>query len=501
MKFIDDILNINSLYKTISGSEIMVEYPSKYDFFLMFKPIFDDKNHFVDYLLVSVSDNFQSITNIKTEYILGRKISEIVLEYGHDVLCDEDVYYNMIPNTRRKFEKYISQLHRIYSINIFSDDRDYLLLFYNDISRIKRSYTPDDFNTISRIIYDFDNIQDCYGFKDKLTGLYNRDFFEAELSRLDSPRQLPISVIMGDMNGLKLINDAFGHEMGDGALIRVAELMKKAFRKEDIVSRIGGDEFVVLLPHTPEQTALNIVKRIKEQCKLNPLDFIKISISFGVATKTSVEEDIKEIFRKAESRMYFSKLNESKNAKLSMIKYLKDKLEEISFETKAHYERLKSLCLMLADEIGLEDSEKEELKLLCEFHDIGKIGIPVQILQKKGTLNDEEWEKVRRHSEIGYYIIGASRDTLAIDELILVHHERWDGKGYPGLLKNEEIPLVARIFAIADAYDAMVNERPYKNRLTRREALIEIENKAGTQFDPNLAKIFVQIMKREVQAV
>ncbi|WP_372999533.1 HD-GYP domain-containing protein [Lutispora sp.] len=479
----------------------MMEYPSKYDFFLRFKPIFDNNDHFVDYLLVSVSDNFQSITGIKTEYILGRRISEIVLEYGNDVFNDKDVYYNMIPNTRRKFEKYINQLHRIYSINIFSDDRNYLILFYNDISRIKKLNTSDDFNTINGIIFDFYNKQGCYGYKDKLTGLYNRDFFEAELYRLDSPRQLPISVIMGDMNGLKLINDAFGHEMGDKALRRVAELMKKAFRKEDIISRIGGDEFVVLLPHTQEQTALNIVKRIKQQCKLNPLDFIKISISFGVATKTREEEDINEVYRKAENRMYFSKLNESKDAKLSMIKYLKEKLEEISFETKAHYERLKSLSLMLADEIGLADNEKEELELLCEFHDIGKIGVPSHILQKKDALSNDEWEKVRRHSEIGYHIIGASRDTLAIDELILVHHERWDGKGYPGLLKNDEIPLTARIFAIADAYDAMVNDRPYKSKLTHEQALIEIESKAGTQFDPSLAKIFVQIMKKEEVAI
>ena len=475
----------------------MMEYPSKYDFFLRFKPIFDDKNHFVDYLLVDSSENFQSIINVKIEYLIGKRLSEIVLEYGNDVFGIKDIYYNMIPNTRRKFEKYIPQLKKLYSINIFSDDKDYLILFYNDISRIKNSVIPDYFSVGNGVVYNFNGKKGFYAYKDRLTGLYNRDFFEAELSRLDSPRQLPISVILGDMNGLKLINDAFGHEMGDRALKRVAELMKKVFRKEDIVCRIGGDEFVVLLPQTSEQVALNIAKRIKEKCLVNPLDFIKISISLGVATKTSEEEDIRDTLKKAENRMYFSKLNESKDAKLSMIKYLKDKLEEISFETKAHYERLKYLCLMLADKVGLDEHEKEELKLLCEFHDIGKIGVPQHILQKKGALNDDEWEKVRRHSEIGYHIIGASREVMAIDELILVHHERWDGKGYPGLLKKDEIPLVARIFAIADAYDAMVNERPYKHRLTHKEALEEIERKAGTQFDPNLAKIFIDMMKNE----
>ncbi|MEA4963537.1 HD-GYP domain-containing protein [Lutispora sp.] len=480
----------------------MMEYPSKYDFFLSFKALINDDGHFVDYILVSLSDNFQNATNIKAERILGRKISEIVLEYENDVFGIKDIYYNMIPKTRRKFEKHIYELDRWYSINIFSDDRDYLILFYNDISRIKKSKESSADHIRNRgEIYDLEEKREYFGYKDKLTGLYNRDFFDEELSRLDSFRQLPISVIIGDLNGLKLINDAFGHDMGDKALKRVAEIMKRAFRKEDIVSRVGGDEFVVLLPKTTEKTALSIVNRIKEDCIANPLDFIKISISFGAATKKNGEEDIFEIYRKAEDRMYFNKLTESKEAKLSMIKYLKDRLEEISFETKAHYERLKGLCLMLADKLGLSDIEKEELKLLCEFHDIGKIGIPSQILQKKGALNSDEWERVRRHSEIGYHIIGASRETLAIDELILIHHERWDGKGYPGLLKQDEIPHTVRIFAIADSYDAMVNDRPYKSAINNAEALREIESKAGTQFDPYLAKIFVQMMRREEVAI
>lgn len=480
----------------------MMEYPSQHDFFLKFKALFTDEDKFMDYVLVDVSDNFQKAINIKSELLLGKRISEIVEEDGNDAFGMKEIYYNMIPKTRRKFEKYIEELDRWYLVNIFSDDKDYLILFYNDISRFKKPKdSPTDSMRNGRGIYNLEEKRDCFGYKDKLTGLYNRGFFEEEFLRLDSNRQLPLSIIMGDLSGLKLINDAFGHDMGDKALKRVADLMKSAFRKEDIISRVGGDEFVILLPKTTEKTALSIIKRIKDDCIANPLDFIKISISFGAATKIKSEEDINEVYRKAEDRMYFNKLKESKEAKLSMVKYLKDKLEEISFETEAHYERLKSLCHMLADKLGMSDIEKEELKLLCEFHDIGKIGISPKILQKQDTLSNDEWERVRRHSEIGYHIIGSSKETLAIDELILVHHERWDGKGYPGLLKNEEIPLTARIFAIADAYDAMVNDRPYKGRVNITEALIEIENKAGTQFDPYLAKIFVQMMSKEKAVV
>lgn len=479
----------------------MMEYPSKNDFFLSFKALVNENGHFVDYILVNISDNFQRVTDIKGERILGKKISEIVQEYENDLFGIKDIYYNMIPKTRRKFEKHIAELDRWYLISIFSDNRDFLVLFYNDITKIKKSKeSTGKSQKNSGEVYNLDEKRE-FGYKDKLTGLYNRDFFDEELSRLDSHRQLPMSVIMGDLSGLKLINDAFGHDMGDNALKRVAELMKKAFRKEDIISRVGGDEFVVLLPKTPEKTALSIIKRIKADCAANPLDFIKISVSFGVATKTVVEEDIHEMFKKAEDRMYFNKLTESKDAKQAMIKYIKERLEELSYETKGHIERLKGLCLMMAEKLNLSEIEREELRLLCEYHDIGEIGIPRKILQKKEPLNKAEWENLRRHSEIGYHIIASSKETLAVDELILMHHERWDGKGYPGLLKKEEIPLTARIFAITDAYEAMLSERPYKSGINNDEALKEIWSKAGTQFDPSLAKTFVQIMKNEEAVV
>ncbi len=481
----------------------MMEKPSKYDFFLRFKALFGKNGNFVDYILVSISDNFHSVTNINTEHILGKKISEIVLEYESDLFGIEDIYYNMIPKTIKKYEKRIDGLNRLYLISIFSDDRDYLVIFYNDISNIRKFRGKNILDWKKNIgqVYDFQGKQSDSVYRDKLTGLYNREFFEEELRRLDSPRQLPASVIMGDLNGLKLINDAFGHDIGDKALKRVAQLMKNAFRKEDIISRVGGDEFVILLPKTSEKTALSIVKRIKEQCIANPLDFITISISFGVATKINEEENIFEAYKKAEDKMYFSKLKESKEAKISMINYLKDKLEEISCETKAHYGRLNDICLMLADKLGLSDREKEELRLLCEFHDIGKIGVSSYIWGKEEPLSEDEWEKIKRHSEIGYYIIGSSREILAIDELVLLHHERWDGKGYPGLLKRDDIPMTVRIFAIADAYEAMVNDRPYKSRISNKQALKEIESKAGTQFDPYLAKTFIQMMTDSEVAV
>jgi diguanylate cyclase (GGDEF)-like protein len=478
-----------------------VEYPSKYDFYLKFEPINNKAGNFIDYRLTYASDSIFEAVNISPELILGKTLSEIVVDI--DVFGFKEFYFNIIPKSKIKYELYIKEFERWYLINVFTDMSRYedeLIIYYVDITDIKqdeRYLLSDDIENKIYYLKDRDKLL----YKDKLTGLYNKTFFEEELSRLDTKRQLPISLIMGDINGLKLINDAFGHSMGDKALKRAAEIMTYSFRDEDIISRVGGDEFIILLPTTTEKTALEIVERVKRKCQNNPLDYIKINISFGIATKTSPNEDINKVYKKAEDRMYFNKLKESKEAKLSMINFLKNRLEKITYETKSHYDRLKDLTMMMADALRLSESEREELRLLCEFHDIGKIGVSKSILQKEGKLNNEEWEDVKRHSEIGYYIAKEIKNASPIDELILIHHERWDGKGYPGLLKNDEIPLVARIFALADAYDVMVNDRPFKTRITKSAALNEIKEQSGKQFDPLLADTFINLMEREQQIV
>ena len=471
-----------------------MEYPSKFDFYLKFKPIYNKDGKFIDYVLTYASEAFTEAVNISPKVILGKKFSEILVDT--DILGFKEFYSNIIPNSKIKQELYVEELRRWYIISSFTDMSNYeneLIIYYVDITDIKNEQS---ILTIDDNIYYLKD-REILLFKDKLTGLYNKTFFEEELSRLDTERQLPISLIMGDINGLKLINDAFGHSMGDSVLKKAAGIMTDSFRDEDIVSRVGGDEFVILLPLTMEKTALEIVERVKRKLENNPLEYIKISISFGTATKTSVDEDINKVYKKAEDRMYFNKLKESKEAKLLMIEFLKKRLEKITYETKSHYDRLRELTMMMAEALDLSETEKEELKLLSEFHDIGKIGVPRNILQKEGRLNREEWEDVKRHSEIGYYIAKEIKDASSIDELILTHHERWDGKGYPGLLKEEEIPLSARIFALADAYDMMVNDRPFQTRMTKSLALKEIKKQSGRQFDPELAETFINLMENE----
>ena len=481
-----------------------MEYPSGNDFYLKFKAIYCKDGNFEDYVLMYISETFYDVSKINPGLILGKKFSEIAVD-NSEILGFKDLYFTMTPRTKIKYEIYLREIGRWYLIVIHTetDDSDYdLIIYYIDITDIRQSRSQEiiDSGSLNNEINDLKNREKLF-YRDFTTGLYNKNFFEEELSRLDTNRQLPISIIMGDINGLKLINDAFGHRMGDSALKKVAEAMISSFREEDILCRVGGDEFLALLPKTSGETALEIIERIKQRCEISPLDFLNISISLGAATKESKDEDIEKVLKKAEDRMYFNKLKESKEAKHSMIESLKARLEKIAYETKSHYERLKILCMKMAEALYLSETEKEELRLLCEFHDIGKVGISKSILQKQGVLSNEEWENLKRHSEIGYYISKEFKDASPVDELILIHHERWDGKGYPGLLKNEEIPVVVRIFAIADAYDVMVNERPYKAKMNSIQALNEIKDKSGSQFDPNIAEIFIKIMEVEDKAV
>lgn len=332
-------------------------------------------------------------------------------------------------------------------------------------------------------------------YRDVLTGLFNRRFFEIELKRLDSKRQLPISIIMADVNGLKMINDSFGHEKGDDLLKKAAEILKKSLREEDILARQGGDEFAILLPQTPQKEAQAIVNRIKEQCELTTIDGLEISICFGIGTKNESSQTLMETLKIADDAMYQTKLLESRSTKSRIIESLLTTLSVKSYETKEHGIRMANLATKLGKKLRLSNGELNRLSLLATLHDIGKSTIAEDILIKPTQLNDEEWQLIKKHPEQGYNIASASPEFALVAEEILSHHERWDGKGYPREIKGEEIPYLARIISIIDSYDVMVMGRPYNKLLSKEEALKEIERCSGSQFDPELTIEFIKLMR------
>lgn len=334
-------------------------------------------------------------------------------------------------------------------------------------------------------------------FHDSLTGLYNRSYFEEELARLNSARQLPLSIIVGDVNGLKLINDAFGHEAGDRLIQAAATILRKTCRTDDITARIGGDEFGIILPGTNEEAALDIAARIRENSRLMINEPINVSIAVGVATKNSMEEDVRMTFKLADDRMYKNKLVESKSLKSAIISSLKKTLHERTNDKGDHSEQLKTLSLKLGKRLGFTSAQMDDLELLALLHDIGKIAVPDLILNKAAPLTEDEWEIMKQHPEIGYRIASTSPELSNIAEYILCHHEWIDGTGYPQGLQGESIPIISRALSVVDAYDAMTSGRIYKIPCSPHEALQELENFADKQFDGPIAREFIRMIMEE----
>lgn len=328
-------------------------------------------------------------------------------------------------------------------------------------------------------------------YHDQLTGLYNRRFFEEEMKRLDVTRNLPITVAMADVNGLKLINDSFGHSVGDELLLKVSNVLKKGCRSDDIIARIGGDEFVILLVKTDYEETEKVIRRIKNLASKEQVGSLEVSVSFGWESKYKEDDKIEEILRRAEDMMYKNKLFEGPNMRNKAVEAIIRTVNERNQTEEKHSIEVSRYAAQLGSLYGFSEKEIQELKIIGLFHDIGKIAIDEEILIKKESLTLEEMDEIKKHPEIGYRILNTISHMNKISEYVLLHHERWDGKGYPKGIKGKDIPVQSRIIAIVDAYDAMNSERPYRRALSKEEIIEEFEKNMGSQFDPELARIFV----------
>lgn len=333
-------------------------------------------------------------------------------------------------------------------------------------------------------------------FRDSLTGLYNRNLFEIEMERLNDGRYSPIGIVICDLDGLKFVNDTLGHQAGDQMLIQTASILRDNFRSSDIIARIGGDEFAILLTETDSLMAEKVVQRLSQAVREhNSTDpEIPLSLSMGYAVDEGGKANMHALFREADNRMYREKLQREGSARSAILQALTVSMEARDFNTENHCDRLRELAASIALSLRLSQDLVNDLYLLARFHDLGKVGIPDHILYKPGALTEVEWRQMRQHCEIGHRIASSVPDLKTIADYILKHHERWDGRGYPLGLSGEDIPLPCRILAIADAYDAMTSDRPYRKAMTREEAMAELRRCAGTQFDPELVEKFIEIM-------
>ncbi|MCL6558920.1 MAG: diguanylate cyclase [Firmicutes bacterium] len=331
---------------------------------------------------------------------------------------------------------------------------------------------------------------------DSLTGLYNRNHFEQKIRQLDKDGVRPVSVIVCDVDGLKLVNDCLGHRQGDELLKQAATLIREVFPKEEVF-RVGGDEFAVVLPEKNRESALEARSTLMAAQEKYNKDHtvIPLSISVGVGVAESSRKSVYEAYKQADDEMYRDKLQRCAKGGYDIGRSLLASLFRKDPGMEGHVTRVKKLAWRLGKAAGLSADEIDKLLLLAEVHDIGKVGLPDRILRQDEPLAKEEEEEVKRHCEVGYRIARCSTELAPVAEPILQHHEWWNGQGYPQGLKGEEIHFHSRILAIVDAYDAMTSNRPGRKAMPKEKAMSELKQRAGTQFDPYLVEVFLKLLQ------
>jgi len=379
--------------------------------------------------------------------------------------------------------------------------------------------------------------------KDPLTGLYNYRYLEERLSSEFKRAQryvLPLSAIMMDIDYFKSINDIYGHQYGDLILKEFGQCLKDASRTNDIVIRYGGEEFLTLLPDTNKVGAVTFGARLLEELVEHVFDSkgqkIKLKISMGlvsfpedgVDTEAALMDSVDKTLRTAKEAggnrlatlAEIAKKQTNKGAgkdEEESVEQMKEKLHKMEgrvnqtllesiyafaktieakdYYTSEHGENMVSIAIEVGKKLNIPEKELENLKHAAILHDLGKIGIPDKILHKKGKLNEKELKKIRNHPQIGAEIIRSVHFLSAVVPIVLHHHERFDGLGYSSGLRGRDILLGARIIAVADVYQALVSDRPYRKAYSKEAALKIIQEGAGTQFDPEIVKVFLEIMK------
>jgi diguanylate cyclase (GGDEF)-like protein/PAS domain S-box-containing protein len=340
-------------------------------------------------------------------------------------------------------------------------------------------------------------IMEKLGFRDALTGVRNRRAFDQEIIRLDKNRYYPLILVVADVNNLKLTNDAFGHEAGDELLKTVAKILINSCRDTDIVARIGGDEFVLLLPNTDAPYADTIIDRINATLEQHTIHDMPIAVSFGHAIKLKKEETLKELFREAENSMYRRKISERPRTR----KYIVDQLHALLFkqnpEEFTHAQSVSLYCQKVAQRAGMSEIEIDELRIAGFLHDIGKVALSSELLANEGLQDEFQGEKVLRHPEIGFNILSAAPQYAALGEIILAHHERVDGLGYPSGLEAAHISLAAKILAVCDFFAIMTDGAPAGMGMKKSDAIEHLKQESGNRFDSDVVALLIEKISRE----
>lgn len=359
---------------------------------------------------------------------------------------------------------------------------------------------------------------------DDLTGLYTHGYFQQYLSReIDNSEKTgkPLSLLFLDIDYFKYFNELYGHQAGDEVLKEISVKVKSHVTLPHIAARYGGDEITVLMPETTEQEATHIAENIRKEIETEFADKFaeikKITVSIGVSCLPTSAKDKNELIKCADDALYRAKSFHKNRVETyqSVLEELKNDLDENDADiissiktlisiintkdkyTYRHVERVVVYSGLIADELDLNEDDKKILKYSAYLHDIGKINISENILNKKMPLTQEEWDILKKHPDDGVDIIKPVDSLSGTLPVILYHHEKYGGGGYPQNLAGDEIPFLARILTVADCFDAMTSNRPYSLAKTFDEAIQELKDCSSTQFDPEIVKVFIKVLKKK----
>lgn len=421
---------------------------------------------------------------------MGKHYSQVfVLEHEKDSgVVPDPIEEAFKDNTLNEFDSQAvliardgRKYHLEESVAPISDDEghiDGVIVIFRDVTEKKEKRAVIEYNS----------------FHDSLTGLYNRRFFEEELVRLDTERNLPLSVIIGDVDGLKLTNDIFGHEAGDELIKKVSEIFRKVCRADDIIARWGGDEFAILLPQTEKKDAQKLTERIKDNFSKEKIKSIQGNVSLGVATKYQPEENIEVIIASAEDNMYMKKTLNRGKKKEDAFNIILDKLYGEYPAEAEHARKTSEICKKIARKMNMPDAEINMVSKAAYLHDIGKVALDKEVASKNEYVVDDTYKEMKMHPVVGYRILNAFEHTIDLANIVMGHHERWDGSGYPQGLKGKETPILSRIIAVGERFDDMTTEKDYRAAISINEALDEMKRNVGTHYDPEVVAALEKVI-------
>ena len=445
------------------------------------KIILDKEKKPIDYKYLYVNKQFEDSTGLKASKILGKSVLEVlpntekywIEKFGEIALTGSELF----------FEEYEQETDKYYDVVAYSNEPLQFVTVVTDVTERKKN---------------LEEMKRQY-YHDEMTGLYNRKYINEIIKGEWFNENLPVSIIIGDINGLKIMNNAFGRDSGDEFIKKVAESIIKACRLSDVIARTGGDEFMILLPKTQLEVTEKIISRTKNFLQSDTeLDAI-LSISFGWAEINSEEQNIEQLFSEAEELMLKHKTFEGESFRGQTINIVLNTLHEKNKREEQHSKRVSKFCVEIAKAMHFSETDINKLRVIGLLHDIGKIGVGEHILNKPGKLDLEEWLAIKKHSEIGYRILSSTKETSELAQYVLGHHERIDGSGYPSNLSGESISVMTRILSIADAYDAMTSKRTYSDGIPKEQAIQELRANAGKQFDAKIIGVFIdEVLSKDI---